>query len=565
MTAQPPTRERRARRPHARRPHALIALAAAVALSLTLSACGSEASSQARTTATGPVAGGTLNWAVETKLQTVNPHRNGQDKATPILRNAFDSYLFRTEAGEYQPWLASYKLADEGRKVTLTLGEGITFSDGEPLNAQAVVANFDKVSSDGYLTSIPGGLRFLEGYKAVGEDTVEFTLSQPDSLFLLYLSGTTSSPLSPKSLAKDQTVLESGGPEIAGVGPFVIENYVPNTELTLTKRADYAWAPESIAKGQKAAHLDRVVYRTLSEGSTRTGSLQQGQVQISSDIQPLDVSLFESNPKFTYSREAVTGLPYSLYLNVSKAPFDDIKVRQAFIKGFDLSAILTSIYSGAFEQAKAPISIRSTFANTELLGDYATNVEQANSLLDEAGWTERNGDGVRVKNGKALTVRAISGAPFLRESRDQFNIAVGAALRQNVGIDYQFQVEDLGTEAQRAKANDYEVFDNSYGGGDPGVGLDLLYSSDPARGFIARGKFNDKTIDSLLDKGRFTTDLATRKTAYGDLQKHITEQFYALPVYQTQDNLAATSKVQGITIDQNTGQPFGAFTIWLQS
>lgn len=49
---------------------------------------------------------GTLYWGIETKLQTVNPHRNGQDKAGPILRNAFDSYLYRTESGEYQPWLA---------------------------------------------------------------------------------------------------------------------------------------------------------------------------------------------------------------------------------------------------------------------------------------------------------------------------------------------------------------------------------------------------------------------------------------------------------------------------
>ena len=94
-------------------------IAAAAALSiLTLAATGCAATTPAAgpsTSASEPVAGGTLYWGIETKLQTVNPHRNGQDKAGPILRNAFDSYLYRTESGEYQPWLASsYSLGNDG-------------------------------------------------------------------------------------------------------------------------------------------------------------------------------------------------------------------------------------------------------------------------------------------------------------------------------------------------------------------------------------------------------------------------------------------------------------------
>ena len=271
-------------------------IAAAAALSiLTLAATGCAATTPAAgpsTSASEPVAGGTLYWGIETKLQTVNPHRNGQDKAGPILRNAFDSYLYRTESGEYQPWLASsYTLGNDGKQVTLVLRDGVTFSDGAPLNADAVIANFDKIKTTGYLTSSPAGLRFVTSYEKTADNTVTFNLSQPDSLFLLYLSSQTSSPLSPATLEKPQTVLESGGPELAGIGPFTISSFTPNTELTFTKRADYAWAPEAIASGQSAAYLDQVVYRTLAEGATRTGALQQGQVQIASDIQPLDVGV----------------------------------------------------------------------------------------------------------------------------------------------------------------------------------------------------------------------------------------------------------------------------------
>lgn len=449
--------------------------------------------------------------------------------------------------------------------MTLSLRDDVTFSDGEAFDADAVVANFDKITSEGYLTSIPGGLRFLDSYAKTGDHEVTFTLQQPDSLFLLYLSSTSATPLSPKSLELEQTVLESGGPELAGTGPFVIDAYTPNTELSLTKRDDYAWAPESIAQGQQAAHLDAVVYRTFAEGSTRTGSLQQGQVQVSSDIQPVDVSLFEDAEGFSYQRNFVSGLPYSLYFNVSKEPLNDPAVREAFVRGADLDAILQSIYNGAFERAQAPLSVRGPFADTDSLSGYTYDVDRANELLDQAGWTERNDDGVRVKDGTPLTIRAVSGAPYVRESRDQLNLAIGAALKQNVGIDYQFQIEDTGTESNRAQANDYEVFDNSYGGADPASGIDLLYHSDPTRGFIARGKFQDATLDALIDKGRFTTDLTTRKEAYTELQELVTGNFWVLPLYQTQDNIAATSKVHDITIDEATGQPFGAYKIWLES
>ncbi|WOQ16501.1 ABC transporter substrate-binding protein [Raineyella sp. W15-4] len=558
-TNQPPRRRPRRR--------ALAAVGALLALALPLTGCSTSgsASDAAASTASTPVDGGTLYWGIETKLQTVNPHRNGQDKATPILRNVFDSYVYRNEDGTYEPWLASaYDLSPDGKTVTLTLRQGVTFSDGQPLTAQAVVANFDKIRSTGYLTSIPGGLRFLTSYAADGDTKVTFHLSQADSLFLLYLSTPAASPLSPKSLQLAQSVLESGGPEVAGIGPFTIKSFTPNSELTLAKRADYAWAPASVAKGQAAAHLDTVVYRTFAEGSTRTGSLQQQQVQIASDIQPLDVSVFKDSKDFTYERSAVSGLPYSLYFNVSKAPLDDARVRQAFVQGFDRSAILNSIYAGAFDQAQAPVSVKGPYADSTSLAHYTTDIAAANKLLDDAGWTTRNADGIRTKDGKTLTVRAVSGAPFVRESRDQLNIAIGAALKQNVGIDYQFQIEDLGTESDRAKANDYEVFDNSYGGADPAVGLDLLYSSDPQRGLIARGRFNDATVDRLLDAGRFSNDLTARKATYQQLQTYVTDKYYVLPLYQTQDNLAAVSKVHDITIDGATGQPFGAYKIWLQ-
>lgn len=553
-----------------RRRSLLLASGALAALAPVLSACGGASdTSTASDTASGkPSEGGSLVWAIETALSSANPQVNGQDKTRPILRNAFDSYIYRAEDGTYQPWLATLKLSDSGRTVTLDLRQGITFSDGEKFDAKAVVTNFDKLTDTKYVTSSQSPLRFLTKYQAVDDHTVRFALSKPDNYFLTWLSTVDSAPLSPKSLALSLDELQAGGTKIAGIGPFTISKYALNTEIVFTRRKDYAWAPTAIAKGQKAAHLDTVTYRTLVEGATRTGALQSGQVDISSDIQPLDVETFTSNPRFKYVRNFVSGTPYSLYLNVSKSPFDDIRVRQAFGQGADLSSIVQSIYRGTYDRAWAPLSVVGPFADTSLKGWLRFDKDAANKLLDQAGWTGRNSSGIRTKGGKTLTVGAYTARDFVRESRDQLNVAIGAALKQNVGIDYKYQPVDLGTDTARGESNEYEIFDNSYGMADPVVALDLLYySSDPRRGYIARGRYNDKKVEAWIDEGRFTTDVAARKKAYNALQQYVTRQkYYVVPLTQTQDTFAYnTAKVHNVSIDPATGQPFGAFTVWVSA
>lgn len=514
-----------------------------------------------------PVAGGDLVWAVETKLSSANPHFNGQDKARPILRSAFDSYLYRTDEGTYEPWLAeAFEQSADGRTITLSLRDGVTFSDGEAFDSAAVKKNFDLFLSGTYLTSDVSALRFLEDVSTPDDSTVVFTLSEPDNYFLLWLSLVNSTPLSPATLDLPQETLEAGGTELAGIGPFTITGYSLNTEITLTRRDDYAWAPASIADGQTSAYLDTVTYRTLAEGSARTGALEQGQVGIASDIQPLDVATFEENPSFEYVRSLVSGTPYALYLNVSKPPFDDARVREAFARGADVDALVESIYHGTYQRATVPITSVGPFQDTSLEGWVDFDVDAANALLDEAGWTERNSDGIRVKDGEPLVLRAVAGSAYVRESRDQLNVALGAALRQNLGVDYRYEPVDAGTEFARADANDYEVFDNSYGLADPVAALDLLYySSDPTRGFIARGKYDDPALEALIDVGRFDPDLEARKDAYAQLQQYVTENYYLLPLVDTQDTLAHATNVHGVTFDPATGQPFGAFKVWIDA
>ena len=534
------------------------AAGALVAAALVVAACGSSTASES--TAEAQTSGGTVTWAVESEPTTLNPQLNGGAAAKHILRNAFDSYLFKNGDGEYEPWLASeFSQSDDGKTITLTLRDDVTFSNDEKLDADAVVANFDVLTSDDYGNSGQAGIASLESYRAVDDQTVEFTLAQPDALFLDYLSGLGSAPLAPASLESDQ--LESGGTEIYGTGPFVLDSWNQGQDTKFSKRDGYAWAPEELATQDGEAYLDSVTYQILAENSTRTGALSSNQVDAISGIPAVDVSLFDGQEGFVYEKGQAVGSPYSLYLNVSRPGLEEKDVREAIRQGIDLDALLDSVYHGQVDRAWSSISPGTPYYDESLENSVPYDVDNANDLLDNAGWDERDSQGYRVKDGERLTVRAVSAAPYVRDNRDVLLQAIGASLKNDLDIEFVFEAVDLGTEEERAEANAYEVFDNSYNSSDPAASYDVLYSSDPARGYIARGKFDDSTIDDLLDKGRYTTDLEQREEVYTELQSYISEQAYQIPLYIPTDTVAHTDKVDGLVFDPSSGFVWSAYTV----
>lgn len=548
---------------------AIGAAAAALIAAPLLAACGGgsqaselpEQSGATTESATPASTGGEITWAIESEPTTLNPQINGGAAAKHILHGLFDSYLFRTADGSYEPWLAeSYQVSEDGKTVTLVLRDDVTFSNGEALDAAAVVANFDQLTSPDYASSSKTSLGSVESYQATDTRTVEFTLSQPDALFLDYLTIPGSAPIAPESLAKSSE-LEAGGPTVYGTGPFVLEAWNAGQDIILAKRTDYAWAPEELATEDGTAYVDKVTYRVLSEDSTRTGALTSGQADIITGIPALDASLFADQEGYTYEKSLAAGSPYSLYLNVSRAPFDDPLVRKAFIQGIDLDALLESTYRGEVQRAWSSVSPRSPYYDESLEQAITYDPEAANALLDKAGWTERDAEGYRTKDGERLKIRIVTAAPYVRDNRDLLNQAIGAAAKSTLGVEYSYEPVDFGTEEEANKANEYEAFDNSYNSTDPAGFFDVLYYSDPARGFIARGKYKDPELDKLIDAGRYSIDQDARTETYTALQKYVADNSYQFPLYASQETLAYSDNVTGVSFDPASGFAWGAYTV----
>ncbi|BEL07609.1 ABC transporter substrate-binding protein [Actinoplanes sichuanensis] len=537
---------------------------AATALALVvLTACSSGRSgkTEAGAEAGRPVSGGSLTWAVETEPITFNPHQYAQAKARLLVWNTFEALLTHDGQGGYLPWLSTgHEVSADGKTYTFKLRTDVTFTDGTRFDAEAVKANIDQFRVDGYNpTVLAVQLRNLDQVEVVDPATVAFHLKQPDVLLLDFLSSPQGAQVSPKSL-KEAKNLKAGGPELAGTGPFLLDHYTAGQEVVFTRNPAYDWAPAN-AGHSGAAYLDRITYRFLKESSVRVGALTSGQVQIVEGVPATDEGLITANPQLSLSRGLNSGSAYSYYFNTTHAPFDDLKVRQAFREAVDVDAVLTGVYRGSATRAWSVIGPTSPFYDKSLEKTYGGDAAKANRLLDEAGWTTRDADGFRTKDGKRLTVRLVQSAPFVRDRRDVLAQAVQAQVKQSAGIDLNVAVVDQGTATQALADGQYEVFDNSRADTDAGAALNLLLHS---AGAINRTGFQDPVLDRLLEGGQAGADQAQRLTAYRQVQKlTITDQALILPLYAPADQVAADTRVGGLGFEPTAGVPGSAYDLWL--
>ena len=519
---------------------------------LMLAAC--SAGPNDRTDAGSPVSGGTITWGVETEPITFNPHQYAQAKARLLVANTFEGLLTHDQQGGVVPLLATgFETADDGLSYTFKLREGVKFSDGTPLDAAAVKANIDQIRQPGYNPGLLAvQLRNLKSVDVVDPLTVRYVLTRPDVLILDFIAAPQGALVSPASL-KAAKNLKAGGPELAGTGPFILDRYTAGQEVHFTRNPAY-W-------GERPAYLDEITYRFLKEPSVRVGALTSGQVQVIEGVPATDQQLVEADPRLSLTRGINAGTAYTYYLNASRAPFDDIKVRQAFREAVDVDAVLNAVYRGTATRAWSVVGPTSPFYDRSLEKTFSGDPAEANRLLDEAGWARRDADGFRTKGGKRLTVRLVQSAPFVRDRRDVLAQAVQAAVKQSAGIDLKVSLVDQGTATKALTDNEYELFDNSRLDTDTGVALNLLLHSG---GAINRIRVKDPAQDKLLDDAQATGDLTRRTDLYKQVQQRVVaDEAVVLPLYAPADQIGAARTVGGIGFEPTAGVPAGAYGIWL--
>lgn len=496
--------------------------------------------------AAAPVAGGTLVYATgDAEPGCLDPHVGGNYPQALISTQYLESLVSKNSDGEIIAWLATaWTTSADGLTWDFTLRDDVNFTDGTPFDAEAVKANIEHLkdpntaSSTGYLA-----VGKIDVIDVVKPNLVRFTLSTPDSALLESLSQPWVGIESPTALERDQaTNCESP----VGTGPFIVTEWVKQQSITLTRNDNYNSAPaDAVHTGP--ALLDSLEWRFIPDAATRYSALQSGDVDVIDNAQPNNIASAESDPATAELNAPRPGASNRLELNSGKAPFDDERVREAFIRAADVTPGIDSLFFGTAERSYSVLS--SVEPDGISLPDaFTVDQDAANTLLDEAGWDTIDADGYRTKDGVRLTldfpVSTNQSIPAEQSLFEQIQ-----ASTKDVGFEVKLQPTDLSSWYGALFTNQYNVVSAPYTKVGPDV-LRILYHSDsiipaPSGYYANLAQLSDPTLDQILTTASQTSDAAERAALYDEAQSIIIGGFYVLPLYDQQNHYLYSTTVEG--------------------
>lgn len=506
---------------------------------LALTGCGSPSQAEPG----DPSDGGTLVFALAADPTCVDPQQVGNNQALNVGRQVVDSLTDQDpESGEILPWLAeSWEVSDDASEYTFHLREGVTFSDGEPLDAEAVRANFDAVVELGALSQL--GASYLGGYEeteVVDEHTLTVRFEGPNAQFLQASSTMSLGLISPASL-DSTTPEERCQGEFEGSGPFVLDEYLPEQHVHVSSRDDYDWSSER-TEHTGPALLDGIDFRIIPESGVRTGALLSGQVDAIADIPPQDEERFDDSDFGVITRPN-PGIPFNLHPNLESPALADREIVQAVQIAIDRQEVVDTVLSERYPVATGPLAAVTDHA-ADLSGDLRHDPEAAAALLEDAGWVEGD-DGIRVKGGERLEVDVIFAALF--NGNENALELIQQQLRE-VGIHLELRLLTPAENTTVQDSGDYDFSWYNVTRTDPDILRNIFSTRYTDRTRLGE----DDTLDALLDEQAAASDPDERADLVHDAQSHITENAYIVPVFEFAQVHGLAPHVHGIEFEASS-------------
>ncbi|MDR6171415.1 ABC transporter substrate-binding protein [Curtobacterium sp. SORGH_AS_0776] len=527
----------------------VVAIATGTAAALVMAGCSSGGT--ASSSSSKPVDGGSLTYAIANDPITLNPTGTGAGNDTlAITRQLVDSLLWQDPSdGSLKPWLATkYSANADATAFTFDLRSGVTFSDGSAFDATAVKDTFDDIAKAGASSTAAA---YFSGYretKVVDDDTVEVDFTTPNAAFPNATASVALGIVAPKTT---ETPFEdrADGTAVIGTGPFTLSSYTKNTSTVLTKRKDYDWGPAA-RSNTGAAHLSKVTFQVVPEASVRTGSLQSGQLDAISSVQPSDVDTLES--QYELVTRANPGQVFGLTFNQKRPLVSDLVVRRAIAQAVDPKTVRDTSLNDLFEVATSVLG-STTPGYTDTSPAISYDPAAAEQALDEAGW-KTGSDGIRAKDGQELRLKLIWITNF---GPNQTSLELIQQELRKVGVGLTLESGTVPQYLANTSSGDWDLaWDNSSRA--DGDVLRSKFSSDGAQSIGAA----DGTLDALFTKELSQSSSTERAATFAAIQERIASQVDFVPVHELTSIIATTKDVHGIAFGADTrlDQLTGAWT-----
>jgi peptide/nickel transport system substrate-binding protein len=486
---------------------------------------------------------GKLVYGLTLAPSNIDPHVGASSELGIPLTSVYDPLVWLSPDGEFVPGLAErWEISDDGKTYTFYLRQDVTFHDGTPFNAEAVCFSLERIADPATKSAKARGLLGpFATCQATDDHTAKISLLTPYAPFLSAASQVYLAMVSPTAVSKwgDEYQFHQ-----VGTGPFTFKEYVPKDHLTLERNPDYRWAPSFFAH-QGSAYLQEIEFRFYVDPATRSPALESGEVQVMGEIPPVDAVRLENDPDFKVLKVPIPGQPLQMYVNTTKPPTDDLRVRQALLYATDRQAIIDAIFMGYSPPAYGPLCRVTWSYDPGIESLYAYDPEHAGQLLEDAGWHDSDGDGIRDKDGQPLILEAIlTSWGFMPE--------VGQMLKDQflqVGIDLNTQViAAYPTVVQAAVEGQHHIIPFTLSSSDPHI-LRSAFHSANAEGGFNWSKVQDAELDDLLDQGMQALVDQERARIYAEIQQRIMSQALIIPIRDYVNLNGASATVTGLQYD----------------
>lgn len=464
---------------------------------------------------------------------------NFADSLEPT-ENAFGWVVMRYGMGEtltkfdekmnIQPWLAEkWTISDDKLTWTFKIRDGVKFSNGNPLTAEAVKASIERAFAKN--TRAATFFKYTE-IKAEGQNLI-ITTDKPapsmpgylaDPLFLIV----------DVSAEKDRDFAKQGP---ICTGPYVCESFVK--EKAVMKKNPNYWDGE--------VPFETVEIPSIDDPNTRAMALQSGEVDMAVNIAPGDVGLFNDTGK--YHVDKIASLRTVLARINEKGILGDPKVRAAFISMCDRKSYNEVILKGTFIEGKAPVPPSLDYGFDQLSDPNHYDIERAKKLLDEAGWKDTDGDGIRDKDGKPLSVDFI-----VYNSRAELPIYAEAvqADGKKIGFDIKVKTVDYNLLDKIGINGEYDLLISNIitaNTGDPEIYLNWYWRTNKDGDNQQNGSgYSNPEYDAKCAALAVEFDPAKRRQLMIEMQQILLNDAAALFLGYPETNIISSTKITGATM-----------------
>ena len=402
----------------------------------------------------------------------------------------FATLFQQAEDLSYVGYLAdTWEVDPSGQGLTVNLIDYATFTDGTPVNAEAIKWNLER-QADPEVGS-PGGadlVGLLTEVEILDEYSFKIHLERPFAPLVFVLSGIEIvSPTAYEEMGPDEFGLNP-----VGSGPFILKELNTDNYVLFERNPDFTWAPEEIYDHTGPVFLDEMQVLFLEEDQTILAALETGEIH-TAGIPPQNLADAMANPDIDVQSQMMNQIRY-VGFNTSKAPWDNADLRRAFAYATNRVELVTLAWDEEAVPLYQPLP-PTIWGHNPDIDESAPHYdpEAAMALLDELGYVDADGDGMREQpDGSEWVV------PFTIGSEDEWRRQgeVLAAQWADVGIPAEIELMDFGSMLELTTTGTHDVFLSLYGYSDP---LILTYFFDPDRkGGSNRAWYSTDELTELL-------------------------------------------------------------------